>query len=147
MKNQHTRFMQRAIALAQKGKIGAHPNPLVGCVLVKNNRIISEGFHAHYGGDHAEIVALKKVGPKAKGATLYINLEPCVHWGKTPPCSPALIQAGIKQIYVSHLDPNPAVNGKGVQMLRKAGIKVAVGLEKEAAEALNRPFMTWKRES
>src|SRR5262245_53884854 len=101
MDPQHTQFMQRAISLALKGKGWVHPNPLVGCVMVKEGNIISEGFHGRYGGSHAEIEALQKAGSKAKGAILYINLEPCVHWGKTPPCAPALIKAGIKKIYVS----------------------------------------------
>src|ERR1044071_92937 len=124
MTSSHTHFMQRALTLALKGKGWVHPNPLVGCVLVKGGRIIGEGFHARFGGPHAEIEALRKAGSKAKGSTLYINLEPCSHWGKTPPCVPALIKAGIKQVYVSHKDPNPEVNGKGLQTLRRSGIKV-----------------------
>ncbi len=142
----HSRFMKRALALALKGKGEVHPNPLVGCVLVKGGKIVGEGFHAKYGGPHAEVVALQDAGPKAKGATAYINLEPCTHWGKTPPCAPALRKAGIKEAYVSLKDPNPSVNGIGIFHLRRGGIRVHVGLEREAAEALNKSFFTWKRE-
>ncbi len=147
MTTNHARFMQRALSLAQKGKGKVHPNPLVGCVLVKNGKIIGEGHHARYGGPHAEIVALQKAGSHAKGSTLYINLEPCAHWGKTPPCAPALIEAGIREAFISLKDPNPSVNGKGIALLKKAGIRVHLGLEKAAAEVQNRAFLTWKREN
>src|SRR5579883_151996 len=106
---------------------------MVGCVIVKNNHIIGKGFHQYSGGPHAEIVALEQAGREAKGASLYVTLEPCCHHGKTPPCTEALIEAGISSAHVACLDPNPLVAGKSIQLLQAANIKVALGLfEKEA---------------
>jgi len=129
--------MNRALALAQQGKGRTSPNPLVGAVIVNAGKIVGEGYHQKAGEPHAEIHALRAAGDKTKGATLYVNLEPCCHWGRTPPCTDAIIQAGIKHVFAAHLDPNPKVAGKGIQQLEEAGIKVNVGLCAEAAEQLN----------
>lgn len=141
--SKHRLYMQRAISLALKGKGWVHPNPLVGCVLVKNGRVIAEGYHGRFGGPHAEQVALAKAGSAARGSTAYVNLEPCVHWGKTPPCAPALVSAGVREVHVAIKDPNPKVSGRGISFLRRSGIRVLVGTEKEAAAHLNRSFLTW----
>ncbi|MBI5389795.1 bifunctional diaminohydroxyphosphoribosylaminopyrimidine deaminase/5-amino-6-(5-phosphoribosylamino)uracil reductase RibD [Candidatus Woesearchaeota archaeon] len=138
-----TFFMRKAIALAEKGVGFVKSNPLVGCVIVKNGRIIAEGYHACYGGDHAEIVALKKVGPQAKGATIYLTLEPCCHTGKTGPCSSALIASGVSRVVVAMQDPNPLVNGRGIEELQRAGIKVDAGLLKEEATVQNEVFVKY----
>lgn len=127
--------------LAKKGFPGALPNPLVGCVIVKNGRVISKGYHKKFGGPHAEIEALKKAGHRAKGATLFVSLEPCSHWGKTPPCCKAIVKAGISHVVTSMTDPNPQVNGKGFRYLKNHGIKVEIKPDREA-EALNLPFVT-----
>ncbi|MCB4755727.1 MAG: bifunctional diaminohydroxyphosphoribosylaminopyrimidine deaminase/5-amino-6-(5-phosphoribosylamino)uracil reductase RibD [Elusimicrobia bacterium] len=141
----HIAFMQRALSLAARGKGRVSPNPCVGCVIVNNGRIVGEGAHKFYGGPHAEIEALKEAWASVKGGTVYINLEPCSHWGKTPPCAPVLIQSGIKRIYIATRDPNPLMQGRSIRLLKRAGLKVHVGLEKEAAEHLNRPFFTWMK--
>ena len=135
------RFMSRCLTLAAKGYGGVHPNPMVGCVIVKNGRVIAEGFHSRFGGPHAEIVALRKAGRRARGATLYVNLEPCCHLGKTPACSDAIIAAGIKAVHVAIRDPNPLVAGKGVRALRQSGIRVEEGLLSRQAERLNDKFL------
>ncbi len=141
--NSDQKYMQRVLSLAQKGLGHVSPNPLVGCVIVKNNRIIAEGFHHHFGGDHAEIDALKKIKFQAQGATLYCNLEPCCHEGKTPPCVDKIILSGIKHVVIAQKDPNPKVAGKSIAMLKKAGIKVTVGVLKKEALELNRIFNFW----
>lgn len=135
----HT-MMQRALMLAEKGLYSTRPNPAVGCVIVKAGEVIGEGWHQYAGGPHAEIIALQAAGEKAKGATVYLALEPCSHFGKTPPCVQALIAASVARVVVAHLDPNPRVNGTGIVALRAAGIEVEVGLMAEEAEALNRGF-------
>ncbi|MCX8158358.1 MAG: bifunctional diaminohydroxyphosphoribosylaminopyrimidine deaminase/5-amino-6-(5-phosphoribosylamino)uracil reductase RibD [Candidatus Diapherotrites archaeon] len=134
-------FMLRAIELSKKAFNKTSPNPKVGCVIARNKKIISEGFHKEFGKDHAEIDALKKLKMRAKGASLYVNLEPCCHYGKTPPCTKAIIKAGIKEVFVAMKDPNPKVNGKGIKELKKAGIKVKLGLCKKEAENINAPFI------
>lgn len=139
----HSSYMRQALKLALKGIGRVSPNPLVGCVLVKNGKVIAEGFHSHFGGPHAETIALQKAKKKAQGAVLYINLEPCSHFGKTPPCAPTLVQAGIAEVYAAMKDPNPLVSGKGISRLRRSGIKVHVGLLEKEARALNRPFETF----
>jgi len=131
--------MLRALELACKGK--TTPNPKVGAVLVKNNRIIAEGFHARAGGPHAEVVALRKAGNKAKGADLYINLEPCCHVGRTPPCTDAIIQSGVSRVFAGMKDPNKLVQGKGVRALKASGIKVSLGLMQKDCEKLNEVFV------
>ena len=133
-------YMQHALSLARKGLGTVAPNPMVGCVLVKDGHIIAEGYHQRAGSPHAEINALAAAQTSTNGACLYINLEPCCHHGKTPPCTDALIKAGIKQVYVACLDPNPLVAGKGVAALRAAGITIEVGLEETAAKQLNEVF-------
>ena len=132
-----TDFMQLAISLAEKARGKTHPNPLVGCVIVKNGRIIGKGHHKYFGGKHAEVNALQQAGKKAKGATMFVTLEPCCHFGKQPPCTKAIISAGIKTLIVPSKDPNPLVNGKGFKQLKKAGIKINVGLLKKEAENQN----------
>jgi diaminohydroxyphosphoribosylaminopyrimidine deaminase / 5-amino-6-(5-phosphoribosylamino)uracil reductase len=135
----------RALSLAARGTALAHPNPRVGCVIVKNNRVISEGFHAYDRRDHAEIVALKKAGKKARGATLYVNLEPCCTTGRTGPCTKAIIAAGVKRVVAAMEDPNPAVAGRGFAQLRRAGIEVTLGTHEVAARELNEDFAKWIR--
>ena len=137
MDETHRAFMQRALDLAQRAKGRTSPNPLVGAVFVKDGKIIGEGYHQKAGTPHAEVHALNAAGEATKGATLYTNLEPCCHWGRTPPCTEALIQAGIAQVYVAEVDLNPSVAGKGVQQLQNAGINVHVGVCRQEASDLN----------
>lgn len=136
-------FMQKAIALARRGSFKVSPNPKVGCVLVKKGKIISQGYHQHFGGLHAEINALREAGVRAKGSTMYINLEPCCHYGKTPPCTEAIIEAGVKKIVVGMVDPNPLVNGKGLRELKAKGIKIKLGVLKEECAKLNEPYIKY----
>ena len=119
------------------------PNPLVGSIIVKNGKIIGEGYHKCFGKEHAEIVALWKAGKNSHGATLFVNLEPCCHYGKTPPCTDAIIKAGIKRVVIGMADPNPLVNQQGIKILRENGIEVKAGVEKEACEQLNRVFIKY----
>ena len=144
-------FMARAIELAKKGKLTVQPNPMVGCVIVKNNKIIGEGWHKEYGKDHAEINAIKnckkKFGVKKAlkliaGSNVYVNLEPCSIEKNTPPCSNALIKYQIKKLFCGTLDPNPKINGRGIKLLKKAGIDTSVGLLKNECKELNRIFFT-----
>ena len=129
--------MKRALDLARQGKGRTSPNPLVGAVIVKSGRVVGEGYHQKAGTPHAEIHALNAAGGNAKGATVYTNLEPCCHWGRTPPCTEALLQAEVAEVYVAEVDPNPSVAGNGISQLQKAGIHVHVGLCAEAAAQLN----------
>jgi len=133
-------WMRKVIRLAEKGRGRTSPNPMVGAILVKDGIPVGEGYHAKAGEPHAEIIALQKAGDKARGATLYINLEPCSHYGKTPPCAPALIEAGVKKVVVGMEDPNPLVKGRGLEMLRNNGIHVEVGVFKQACLELNEAF-------
>jgi diaminohydroxyphosphoribosylaminopyrimidine deaminase / 5-amino-6-(5-phosphoribosylamino)uracil reductase len=135
----------RALALARRGTALAHTNPRVGCVILKNDKIIGEGFHSYDRLDHAEIVALKKAGKKARGATLYVTLEPCCTTGRTGPCTNAIIAAGIKRVVAAMPDPNPAVAGRGFAQLRRAGIEVTVNIHQAAARELNEDFAKWIR--
>ncbi len=135
--------MSRALELAVRGQGWVHPNPMVGAILVRGGRIVGEGWHARYGGPHAEIEALNRAGAKAKGATLYVTLEPCAHWGKTPPCTEALIQAGISRVCAAMRDPNPLVAGKGFTQLRRAGLALRLGILEKQSRFLNRAFLTW----
>ncbi len=137
--------MQRALALARRGEALASPNPLVGAVLVKRGRMVGEGFHTYAGVKHAEVLALEKAGKKARGATLYINLEPCCHTGRTGPCADALIAAGVRRVVAAMRDPNPQVAGRGFTKLRRAGIRVDVGLHEAEAQRLNEAFAKWIR--
>lgn len=136
-------YMQRALALAAQGKGRVSPNPMVGAILAKEGSIVGEGFHPHAGGDHAEVVALQAAGRAARGAVLYITLEPCCHYGKTPPCTEALIEAGITRVAVATLDPNPLVAGKGVRRLREAGIAVEMGPLGQEAVRLNEAYFKY----
>lgn len=143
MKPNDVAFMQRAIGLAAQGKGRVSPNPCVGCVIVKNGAVVGEGYHPYFGGPHAEIVALRQAGGKARGADMYVSLEPCVHTGKTGPCTPKVIEAGLKSVHIAMRDPFPKVAGRGIRALRAAGIRVTVGLEEDAARLLNRSFVTY----
>lgn len=135
-------FMRRSLQLAERGAYGAHPNPMVGCVLVNDGEIVGEGWHARAGEAHAEVKAIQDAGEQARGATAYVTLEPCSHHGKTPPCCDALIAAGISDVVVSHEDPNPKVNGKGIQKLQQAGIAVRSGLMRAEANQLMAGFLS-----
>ncbi len=138
-------YMHRAIALARKSAGLASPNPMVGCVIVREGEVIGEGFHQFEWRDHAEIVALKSAGENARGATLYVNLEPCCHTGRTGPCTDAIIAASIRRVVAAMRDPNPAVAGRGFKQLRDAGIEVVSGVLEEEAQRLNEPFACWIR--
>jgi len=138
--------MNRAIELAWQGQYSCDPNPRVGCVLVKDGRIIGEGFHARAGEAHAEIHALRMAGEAARGATAYVTLEPCSHTGRTGPCSQALIDAGVANVVAAMEDPNPQVSGRGFAMLREAGIEVEVGLLEDDARQLNPGFIRRMRD-
>ena len=138
---QDERFMRQALALARRGLGKTSPNPAVGAVLVRDGRIISEGWHKRAGGPHAEVFALRDV--KADGAKLYVTMEPCSTWGKTPPCTKAIIAAGVKRVVVAALDPNPRHNGRGLKLLRRAGIRVEAGLLADEATAMNETFNKW----
>jgi diaminohydroxyphosphoribosylaminopyrimidine deaminase / 5-amino-6-(5-phosphoribosylamino)uracil reductase len=133
------RFMQRALTLARYGWGQTAPNPMVGAVVVREGRITGEGFHTRFGAPHAEIEALARAGDSARGATLYVTLEPCTHEGKTPPCVPEIIQAGISRVVIAALDPTPLAGG-GAGLLRAAGIQVTIGCEEDDAVELNAPF-------
>ncbi|SFV88348.1 Diaminohydroxyphosphoribosylaminopyrimidine deaminase / 5-amino-6-(5-phosphoribosylamino)uracil reductase [hydrothermal vent metagenome] len=136
-----TQFMSQALKLASKGQYGVQSNPMVGCIIVKNDEIIAEGYHQFLGEAHAEINALAQINHQAHHATMYVTLEPCSHQGKTPPCAQAVINAGVKQVIIATLDPNPLVSGKGVTMLEKAGIIVKIGLLEGEAKQLNRTYI------
>ncbi|MBX3282286.1 MAG: bifunctional diaminohydroxyphosphoribosylaminopyrimidine deaminase/5-amino-6-(5-phosphoribosylamino)uracil reductase RibD [Acidobacteria bacterium] len=138
-------FMERALALAARGIGLVSPNPLVGCVIVANGEVIGEGFYTYDGVTHAEVIALEAAGDRARGATAYVSLEPHSHHGKTPPCTEALIEAGIARVVCPVEDPNPLVSGKGFEELRKAGIEVVTGICEEAAKRLNEKFFCWHK--
>jgi diaminohydroxyphosphoribosylaminopyrimidine deaminase/5-amino-6-(5-phosphoribosylamino)uracil reductase len=140
-------FMRMTLALARKGLGTTSPNPMVGALVVKGQKIVGEGYHKKAGLPHAEVVALEAAGPAARGATLYVNLEPCSHQGKTPPCVGAIQKAGIKKVVVAMRDPNPLVNGKGIEQLKRAGIDVKVGLLEAQARQLNEAFVTFKEQN
>jgi diaminohydroxyphosphoribosylaminopyrimidine deaminase / 5-amino-6-(5-phosphoribosylamino)uracil reductase len=135
-------FMARALRLAERGVYTTTPNPRVGCVLVKEGRVVGEGWHERAGGDHAEVVALKAAGAAAAGATAYVSLEPCAHHGRTPPCTDALIAAKIARVVAAMQDPNPKVAGNGLQKLRDARVGAEVGLMEEQARELNIGFVS-----
>jgi len=147
-------FMTQALRLAENGRYTAHPNPVVGCVIVNDGEVVGEGWHQVAGDAHAEINALEAAGDKARGATVFVTLEPCSHHGKTPPCAEALVQAGVAEVVIGGQDPNPDVNGKGLELLEAAGITVRTGVlqdkvEQQLAGFLSRirrgrPFITLK---
>lgn len=138
--NEKEKYMARALELARKGMGRTSPNPMVGCVVVKDGEIIAEGFHEQYGGFHAERNALRKCGAEAGGAELYVNLEPCCHQGKTPPCTEIIIEKKIKRVFVGCLDSNPLVAGKGIKILESQGIEVETGILETECRALNEIF-------
>ena len=143
-----TKYMKLALSLAQKGLGNVEPNPAVGCVIVKNDKIIGKGYHRKFGGPHAEINALadcKKRGNCPAGATMYVSLEPCCHFGKTPPCVNAIIAAGIKKVVAAVKDPTKKVAGKGFKILKKAGIEVVVGVCEKEAQELNAAFFKFAK--
>ena len=135
------KYMRIALGLARKAEGLTNPNPTVGAVIVKDGRIIGKGYHRACGLPHAEINALKSAGPKAKGATLYVTLEPCDHFGRTPPCTEAIIGSGIKKVVIAMKDPNPLNNGRGIKRLNRAGIKTEAGVLGKEAARLNAPFV------
>jgi diaminohydroxyphosphoribosylaminopyrimidine deaminase/5-amino-6-(5-phosphoribosylamino)uracil reductase len=136
-------YMRRSLVLAKKGIGFVNPNPLVGAVIVKDNKIIGEGWHEQYGGPHAEINALNNAAVDVSGACMYVTLEPCSHYGKTPPCAPAIIKSGIKKVVIAMEDPNPLVSGRGIKMLQDSGIEVITGILKEEYKKLNEIFIKY----
>jgi diaminohydroxyphosphoribosylaminopyrimidine deaminase/5-amino-6-(5-phosphoribosylamino)uracil reductase len=147
-------FMREALAEANKGRGKTFPNPAVGAVVVGGDRIVGRGFHKRWGKPHAEVEALTDAGRRSRGADLYVTLEPCSHWGKTPPCTDAIVRSGIRRVFIPSIDPNRLVRGRGIRALRRAGVEVVVGLETRAAARINqayfkfmktgRPFVTLK---
>ncbi len=140
-----TEMMDRALALARRAFGQTSPNPMVGAVVVKNRRVIGEGYHHRAGAPHAEVHALNAAGDRAQGSDLYVTLEPCCTHGRTPPCTDAIIKAGIRRVVVAVADPNPKHSGQGLELLKKAGVHVETGLLGEAASQLNAPFNKWIR--
>ena len=138
--SQARHFMARALKLAEKGLYTTHPNPRVGCVIVKNGEIIGEGWHERAGEPHAEVHALRQAGERARGADVYVTLEPCSHHGRTPPCANALIDAGVSRVWAGSADPNPLVAGRGLERLQQAGIAVQCGVLQTECETLNIGF-------
>lgn len=137
------KFMRLALALAASAEERTYPNPMVGAVIVKNGKVIGRGYHRKAGLDHAEIAAIKNAKGSVKGAAMYVTLEPCDHYGKTPPCTKALIESGIKEVYAAMKDPNPVTSGKGIRKLRGAGVKVHVGMMEKEARELGRKYIKY----
>ncbi len=137
------RFMRLALREAEKGLGRTSPNPVVGAVVVRAGRVVGRGHHARAGGPHGEVEALRDAGARARGADLYTTLEPCDHWGKTPPCSLAILEAGVRRVLVGSRDPNPVVKGRGLARLRRAGVEVVTGVLREACDALNAPWFRY----
>lgn len=138
-------WMERALDLAQEAVGLASPNPAIGCVLVKDNAVVGEGFHLYEAKDHAEIVALKQAGEQARGATAYVTLEPCSHHGRTGPCADALIEAGVSRVVTAIRDPNPQVSGRGLDRLQAAGVSLTIGVKEAAARRINEAFAKFIR--
>ena len=141
--NINEKYMQMAIELAKKGAGGVNPNPMVGAVVVKNGKVIGRGYHKFFGGSHAEVYALEEAGKEAEGATIYVTLEPCSHYGKTPPCAKKIIDMGIKKCFIGSSDPNPKVAGRGVAMLKETGIEVVENVLKEECDEINQVFFKY----
>ena len=141
--NINEKYMRIAIELAKKGAGAVNPNPMVGAVVVKNGKVIGEGYHKFFGGPHAEVYALEDAGKEAEGAEIYVTLEPCSHYGKTPPCAKKIIDMGIKKCFIGSSDPNPKVAGKGVAMLKEAGIEVVENVLKEECDEINQVFFKY----
>ncbi|HYY06883.1 MAG TPA: bifunctional diaminohydroxyphosphoribosylaminopyrimidine deaminase/5-amino-6-(5-phosphoribosylamino)uracil reductase RibD [Candidatus Limnocylindria bacterium] len=147
MTSDDERFMRRALELAEQGRGLTSPNPMVGAVVVtRGGEIVGEGAHQRAGAPHAEVMALRAAGPRTRGATLYVSLEPCAHHGRTPPCATAVLESGVSRVVAPLADPNPLVAGRGFEVLRRAGIEVSVGLLAEEAARQNRVFLTAMRE-
>lgn len=140
-------YMKRALELAELGRGKVAPNPMVGAVIVKAGKIIGEGYHKKYGDNHAEVNAFENATEDVSGATLYVTLEPCAHYGKTPPCAKRIVKEGIKKVVIGVLDPNPLVAGKGVNILKDAGIEVVVGVLEEECRKINEVFMKYIKTS
>ena len=138
---QDTECMALALKLSKKGRASVGANPMVGCVITRDGKIIAQDYHRQYGKSHAEVNALDQIKHQGKGTKLYVTLEPCSHQGKTPPCTKALIKADVKNVVVAMLDPNPMVSGRGVKLLKDAGIEVDIGLLQSEAMELNRGFI------
>ena len=141
--NINEKYMRMAIELAKKGAGSVNPNPMVGAVVVKNGEVIGRGYHKFFGGPHAEVYALEEAGEKAEGATIYVTLEPCSHYGKTPPCAKKIIDMGIKKCFIGSSDPNPKVAGRGVAMLKETGIEVVENVLKEECDEVNQVFFKY----
>ena len=141
--NINEKYMRMAIELAKRGAGAVNPNPMVGAVVVKNGEVIGRGYHNFFGGPHAEVYALEEAGRDAEGATIYVTLEPCSHYGKTPPCAKKIIDMGIKKCFIGSSDPNPKVAGKGVAMLKEAGIEVVENVLKEECDEVNQVFFKY----
>ena len=137
------KYMRMAIELAKRGTGAVNPNPMVGAVVVKNRKVIGEGYHKFFGGPHAEVYALEDAGKEAEGAEIYVTLEPCSHYGKTPPCAKKIIDMRIKKCFIGSSDPNPKVAGKGVAMLKEAGIEVVENVLKEECDEINQVFFKY----
>ena len=135
-------FMQRALDVAKQGEGFVEPNPMVGCVIVRDGTILGEGYHATFGGPHAEIEAIRATEGNTVGATCYVTLEPCSHYGKTSPCTTAVLNAAFKRLVVAMQDPNPQVNGRGLQLLRKAGLEITEGVLEDKSRYINAPYLT-----
>ena len=133
-------YIKKTFELAKKGSYTTHPNPRVGALVVKNNTIIGKGYHKNPGSSHAEQIAIKNAGSNCKGSTLYVNLEPCCHFGKTPPCLDLIIKSKIKRVVISSIDPNPLVNGRSIKQLKHAGIEVKIGICNDDAIKINKGF-------
>ncbi len=134
-------FMREALALARRGRGSTSPNPMVGALVVAGSEIVGRGYHLRAGEPHAEVLALREAGERARGATLYVTLEPCAHWGRTPPCTEAIIQAGIRRVVAAMVDPDENVRGRGLRRLAEAGLQTRVGVEEEDARRLNEAYV------
>jgi diaminohydroxyphosphoribosylaminopyrimidine deaminase/5-amino-6-(5-phosphoribosylamino)uracil reductase len=141
MSDSDAAWMEEALALAERGRGGVEPNPLAGAVIVRDGRLVGQGWHARFGGPHAEVEAIERAGEDARGSTLYVTLEPCCHYGKTPPCTDAILKAGIRRVVAAIGDPNPLVGGKGLRQLTNAGITVELGCRAAEARQINAPYL------
>lgn len=142
-KHFHEYYMKMALKLSKKGEGAVNPNPLVGAVVVKDGQVLGTGYHKFYGGPHAEVYALEEAGSGAKGADIYVTLEPCSHYGKTPPCAEAIVKAGIKRVIIGAKDPNPLVSGRGIKLLKEKGIEIVTGILEEEARKINEIFIKY----
>src|SRR5262249_27405343 len=141
MSDSDAAWMDQALALAERGRGGVEPNPLAGAVIVRDGRLVGQGWHVGFGGPHAEVAAIQRAGEETRGSTLYVTLEPCCHHGKTPPCTGAILKAGIRRVVAAIGDPNPLVGGQGVRQLMDAGLAVEVGCRASEARQINAPYL------